>query len=166
MRKITAAKKDREPNAITKRVLAQTSGEGVDALKALNPHLHGDHVVADTLLREPELPGARTGESISVGGEAFDGFAKQVLAALDATATRLSTAHGARLVEQKELGALLASAPLKRAFEVDSELRAQAAATEQVFKQDQERPKQAEKTMAALKTMAGTELAALAKLLA
>ena len=166
MRKITAAKKEREPKANAKRVVAHTSGAGIDAFKTLNPHLHGDNVVADAMLRVLELPGARTGESISVGGEAFDDFARQVLAALDTTATRVNAAHDARLVEQKELGALLASASLKRAFEVDSELRAQAAATEQVFKQDQERPKQAEKTMAALKTMAGTELAALAKLLA
>jgi len=165
MRKIIVGKKDRDLKAIAKRVLGDPSGGGLQALKQLNPHLEGDSVAADMLLLVPELPGLRAGESTSIGGEAFDAFAGQVLAALDGTAERVRAAHAARRVEQKELGALLDSAPLKRAFEADPELRAQAAAAAQVFKLDQAQSKEAEETIAALKAMVGTELASLAKLL-
>lgn len=165
MRKIIVGKKDRDLKAIAKRVLGDPSGSGLEALKQLNPHLEGDSVVAGTLLLVPEMAGLRAGESTSIGGEAFDDFAEQVLAALDATVARVRATHLARRAEQKELGALLESAPLKRAFEADPELRAQAAAAVQVFKQDQGQSKEAEETMAALKAMADTELAALGKLL-
>lgn len=165
MRKIIVSKKDRDLKAVAKRVLGDTSGSGLEALKQLNPQLEGDTVAAGMVLLVPELPGLRAGESTSIGGEAFDGFAAQMLAALDASAQRVRAAHVARRAEQKELGALFESAPLKRAFEADPELRAQAAAAAQVFKQDQAQSKEAEETIAAFKAMAGSELAALGKLL-
>jgi hypothetical protein len=165
MRKIIVSKKDRDLKAIAKRVLGDPSSSGLEALKQLNPHLQGDAVAAGMVLLLPELPGLRASESTSIGGEAFDGFAAQVLAALDVSAQRVRAVHVARRAEQKELGALLESAPLKRAFEADPELRAQAAAAAQVFKQDQGHAKEAEETLAALQAMAGTELAALGKLL-
>ena len=154
MRKTIVGKKDRDLKAIAKRLLGDPSGGGLEALMQINPHLQGDTVAAGTVLLVPELPGLRAGESTSIGGEAFDGFAEQVLAALDATAVRMRVAHDARRVEQKELGALLVSAPLKRAFEADPELRAQAAAAAQVFKQDQGQSKEAEETMARAKSNA------------
>lgn len=165
MRKIIIGKSERDLAAVAKRVLGEKDGAGLEALKRFNPHLVGQKLSAGTVLLVPDLPGLRASASSSIGGEAFADFAGQTQAALDATAARVLNAHKARLAEQKELEALLQSDSMKRAFEVDRELKAQAEAGLQVFRQDPELAKEADETLQALKAMTEHELTALGKLL-
>jgi hypothetical protein len=165
MPRITGGKKDRDPTVAAKRMPVDKSGTGPETSERPNPDPEADKLVAGTVHPAPDRPGPRVGEATANGGEAFDDFAKQVLASLGATASRMRTAHAERLTEQKQLVALLASAPLKRAVEVDPELRAQVAEAGQLLKKDQEQSREAEAAMAAWEAMAGAELATLGKLL-
>ena len=153
--------------ALTTRLLGAKAGAGagLDGLKALNPHVDFSKLGAGTVLLVPDLPGLRDGQTGSIAGQAFDTFGQQVLANFDDAATRVRAGHAARLTDQKELVALFKGAALKRAFEADPELKAQADATAQVFKQDPIDAKAADETLKALKDGVGTELAVLAKLL-
>ena len=153
--------------ALTTRLLGAKAGAGasLDSLKALNPHVDFNKLGAGTVLLVPDLPGLRDGQTGSIAGQAFDTFGQQVLADFDAAATRVQAGHAARLTDQKELVAMFKGAALKRAFEADPELKAQADAAAQIFKQDPIDAKAADETLKALKEGLGTELAALSKLL-
>jgi len=165
MRKTTGETKNRDSNDVEKRAPIDKSGNEPRTSKPRSPHSNDDKLVAATVLPIPGLPRSRLDESTVIGGESFDTFAKQVLTGLDSAVSRVRAAHSARLTEQKQLGALLESPSLTRAFDIDTELRAEVAAVGQVFKQDQEQAHEAESAMAALQAMAGAELAALGKLL-
>ena len=153
--------------ALTTRLLGVKAGAGasLDALKQLNPHVDFGKLGAGTVLLVPDLPGLRNDQATSIGGQAFGTFSQQVLADFDAAATRVQAGHAARLTDQRELAALFKGSALKRAFEADPELKAQADAAAQVFKQDPIDAKAADEALKALKQGLGTELAALAKLL-
>ena len=153
--------------ALTTRLLGAKAGAGasLDRLKALNPHVDFGKLGAGTVLLVPDLPGLRDGQTGSIAGQTFDTFSQQVLASFDDAATRVQAGHAARLSDQKELVALFKGAALKRAFEADPELKAQADAYAQVFKQDPADAKAADETLKALKDGVGAELAVLAKLL-
>ena len=156
--------------ALTTRLLGAQAGAGtsLDALKRLNPHVDFNKLGAGTVLLVPELPGLQgpgKDGAASIGGGPFDTFSQQLRADFDAAATRVQAGHAARLTDQKELVALFKGAALKRAFESDPELKAQADAYAQVFKQDPIDAKAADEALKALKQGLGTELAALAKLL-
>ena len=153
--------------ALTTRLLGAKAGAGasLDTLKQLNPHVDFERLGAGTVLLVPDLPGLRDGQTGSIGGQAFDTFSQQVLADFDAAATRVQAGHAARLTDQKELTALFKGTALKRAFEADRELKAQADAAAQVLKQDGADAKAADEALKALKQGLDTELAALAKLL-
>ena len=165
MRKIIIGKNERDLAAVAKRVLGEKDGAGLEALQRFNPHLVGHKVGAGTVLLVPDLPGLHAGTSSAIGGEAFADFVQQTLSALDVTTERVRSAHKARLVQRKEIEALLNSDAVQRAFEVDRELKAQAEAGMQDFEQDPERAQAADDTLRALKAMADSELAALGKLL-
>ena len=153
--------------ALTTRLLGAQAGAGtsLDALKRLNPHVEFNKLGAGTVLLVPDLPGLRDDRAASVGGAPFDTFSQQLRADFDAAGTRVQAGHAARLTDQKELVALFRGAALKRAFEADPELKAQADAAAQVFKQDPIDAKAADETLKALKQGLDTELAAFAKLL-
>ena len=157
--------------ALTTRLLGAKAGVGagagasLDTLKHMNPHVDFERLGAGTVLLVPDLPGLRDGQTGSIAGQAFDTFSQQVLAGLDEAATRVQAGHAARLTDQKELVALFKGAALKRAFESDPELKAQADAYAQVFKQDPADAKAADETLKALKDGVGAELAVLTKLL-
>ena len=153
--------------ALTTRLLGAKAGAGasLDALKRLNPHVDFGKLGAGTVLLVPDLPGLRDDRAASLGGGPFDTFSQQLVADFDAAATRVQTGHAARLTDQKELVALFKGSALKRALEADPELKAQADAFGQVFKQDPIDAKAADETLKAMKDGLGTELAVLAKLL-
>ena len=141
------------------------AGNGLEALKNLNPHVDFGRLGAGTVLLVPDLPGLRDGETTSIAGQAFVAFNEQVLSDVDDATVRVRAAHAARLADQKDLGALLKGAALRRAFDADPELKSQADAAAQVFKQDPADAKAADETLKALKDLAGIELVALGKLL-
>jgi seryl-tRNA(Sec) selenium transferase len=87
-----------------------------------------------------------------------------MLASVDAAASRVRGGYEALLTEQKEVAVVLKSAAVKRALETDPDLKLQIEAATQVFKQDQQRAKEAEQTLQTLQ-QAKDELGALAKLL-
>lgn len=149
------------------RLLVGQTGGGktLETMKQLNPHVDFSRIAAGSVLLVPEASDLKEGESQSISGEAFDTFAEQALAGLDTVATRVGAAHAKRLADQKELGALLKSAPLKRAIEADAELKAQVDATAAVFKEDQAQAKAADEALKVLKAQMSAELAALGKLL-
>ncbi|HEY2925279.1 hypothetical protein, partial [Piscinibacter sp.] len=73
--------------------------------------------------------------------------------------------HEALAAQRQEVAALLKSAAVRRLIESDPDLKQDLDAAVQVFKQDQQQAKEAEKTMQLLQEQAKAELAALAKLL-
>ena len=153
--------------ALTTRLLGAqaAAGTSLDALKQLNPHVDFGKLGAGTVLLVPDLPGLRDGQTGSIAGQAFDTFGQQVLASFDEAAARVQAGHAARLTDQKELLALFKGAALKRAFEADPDLKAQADAYGQVCKQDPVDAKAADETLKALKDGVSAELAVLVKLL-
>jgi hypothetical protein len=141
------------------------SGRALDQLKNLNPHVDfKKKIEPGAVLLIPDALGFREAESFSVTGHAFEALREQMLASVDAAASRVRGGYEALLTEQKEVAVVLKSAAVKRALEADPDLKLQIEAATQVFKQDQQRAKEAEQTLQTLQ-QAKDELGALAKLL-
>lgn len=140
------------------------SGSALDQLKNLNPHVDFKKIELGTVLLIPDTPAFHHAESLSVTGGAFDALREQMLASVDAAASRLRGGYEALVTEQKEVAVVLKSAAVKRALEADPDLKLQIEAATQVFKEDQQRAKEAEKTLQILQ-QTKDELDALAKLL-
>lgn len=141
------------------------SGIAFEQLKNLNPHVNFKKIELGTVVLIPDTPGFSTTESSSVTGDAFAELRQQMLASVDLTAARLRGAYAVLLTEQKEVAVALKSAAGKRALEADPDLKAQIETATQVFKQDEQQAKDAEKTIQILQEQAAAELASLAQLL-
>jgi len=137
----------------------------LQGLQRLNPHVDFGRLEPGTVLLVPDQPGLCAGESRSVSGEAFDAFEEQVNASVNAAVARVRSGHEALAAQRQEVAALLKSAAVRRLIESDPDLKQELDAAAQVFKQDQQQAKEAEKTMQLLQEQAKAELAALAKLL-
>jgi hypothetical protein len=141
------------------------SGGALEQLKNLNPHVNfKKKIEPGTVLLIPDALGFHDAESFSVTGHAFDALREQMLASVDAAASRLRGGYEALLTEQKEVAVVLKSAAVNRAVKADPDLKPQIEAATQVFKQDQQQAKDAEKTMQTLREQAAVELASLAQL--
>jgi hypothetical protein len=136
------------------------------SLQHLNPHVNFAQIKAGTVLVIPDEPGFRDDAGARVEGDAFGELRAEALKALDAAAARVRSGHDRRLNEGKEMTAVLRSAQFKRAAETDQELKAQAEAAAQVFRQDQTDAKTALENLKLIEDQAKAELDALAKLLA
>lgn len=141
------------------------SGSALEQLKNLNPHVDFKKIEPGTVLLIPDALGFHDAESFSVTGHAFDALREQMLASVDAAASRLRGGYEALLTEQKEVAVVLKSAAVKRAIKADPDLEPQIEAATQVFKQDQQQARDAEKTMQTLQEQAAAELASLTQLL-
>jgi len=153
--------------ALGNQLLDDEAGRGsaLDKLKNLNPHVDFINIEPGTVLLIPDAAGFRDADSFSVTGDAFDALREQMVAAVDAAASRLRAGFDALLAEQKEVAAVLKSAAARRAIEADPDLKPQIEAAAQVFKQDQQQARDAEKTLQALQEQAAAELESLARLL-
>lgn len=152
---------------LSARLLAGGTGnEGaLQSLQRLNPHVDFRAIEAGTVLLVPDLPGLRAGESTSISGEAFAAFQQQVSGAVEAAVARVRSGYEALAAQRQDVTAVLKSAAVRRVIEADPDLKSQLDAATQVFKQDQQRAKDAETTLQALQ-QAKDEMQALAKLLA
>ena len=137
----------------------------IDKLTQLNPHIDFKKIAAGTVLLIPEDAGLRPGQTVSVTGDAFAVLREQMLASLDAASTRVRDGYDARLAEQKDLASALSSAAMKRAIEIDADLKPQVDAALQTFKDDQQQAKLANDTLKAFQQQAGAELDRIAKML-
>ena len=152
--------------ALSTRLLAGGAGKegALQSLQRLNPHVEDfAKIEAGTVLLVPDLPATRDGESTSISGEAFAVFREQVSEAVDAAVARVRSGYEALAAQRKDVTALLKTAAVKRMLEAEPDLRKQLDATTELFKQDQQRAKEAEKTLETLQE-ANHELRALAKL--
>lgn len=137
----------------------------LEQLKTVNPHVDFKKIEPGTVLLIPDTPGFRDAESASVTGDAFDALREQIVVSVAAAASRLRGGYEALRAEQKEVAVVLKSAAVKRAIETDADLKPQIDAATQVFKQDQQQARDAEKTMQTLQEQVAEELASLTKLL-
>ena len=137
----------------------------IDKLTHLNPHVDFKKIAAGTVLLIPEEAGLREAQTASVTGDAFAVLREQMLASLDAASSRVRDGYDARLAEQKEVVVVLKLAAVKQAIAADPDLKPQIEAGTQVFKQDQQQARDAEKTLQTLQEQAAAELASLTKLL-
>ena len=119
----------------------------IDKLTHLNPHVDFKKIAAGTVLLIPEEAGLQAGQTASVAGDAFGVLREQMLASLDAASSRVRDGHDARLAEQKDVAAALSSAAMKRAIEIDSDLKPQVDAALQTFKDDQQQARLANETL-------------------
>lgn len=143
-----------------------SSASAVDQLKSLNPHVDFKKMIKPgTVLLIPDVPGLRGAAGSSVTGDAFAELREQMLASVDAAASRLRGSYEARLNEQKGVVVVLKSAAVKRAIKADPDLKPQIEAATQVFKQDQQQAKAADEALKALQQQTAAELARLAKTL-
>ena len=166
MRVIVTDKKT-DLRALSSRLWGDEAGRGsaLDKLKNLNPHVDFKKIEPGTVLLIPDAPGFRDTESFSVTAGAFDALREQMLASVNAAASRLRGGYKALMAEQKGVAEVLNSAAVKRAIEADPDLKPQIEAATQVFKQDQQQARDAEKTLQILQEQAAAELASLTKLL-
>lgn len=135
----------------------------LDALRELNPHVDFARIEAGTVLLVPEHPDFEGGQSSSIGGEAFDGIAKEAMAGLDAAAARMRAGLRRQEAERKETSSVLQSAAFKRLAEGDEALRKQAGEVEAQLKADAKRAAEAADTLAAMEKALKEELAALSR---
>ena len=149
------------------RLLSASEGRdaALEQLQRLNPHVDFKRIEPGTVLLVPDLPGLREGETSSVGGQAFEAFHEQLTGSLDAAITRVRRGHEALVQQRQEVNAVLKTASVKRLLEADPDIKPQLAAAAQVFKQDQQQAKDADKMLDSLQQNAAAELASLAKLL-
>lgn len=135
----------------------------LDTLRELNPHVDFARIEAGTVLLVPEHPDFEGGQSSSIGGEAFDGIAKEAMAGLDAAAARLRAGLRQQEAERKETSGVLQSAAFKRLAEGDEALRKQAGEVEAQLKADAKRTAEAADTLTAMEKALKEELAALSR---
>jgi vacuolar-type H+-ATPase subunit I/STV1 len=139
----------------------------LDQLKDLNPQVDfNKKIQLGTVLLIPDAPIFRDVESASVSGDFFSALREQMLSSVTTAASRMRLSYEALRSEQAEVVAVLKLAAVKRAIEADPGLKQQIATAENVFKDDQQRAKDVEKTMQTLLVQVAAELDALAKLLA
>ena len=141
------------------------SGSALEQLKNLNPHVDFKKIEPGTVLLIPDGPRFRNVESVSITGDAFNALSEQMLASVDASASRLRAGFDALLTEQKEVVGVLKTPAVKQAIEADPDLKPQIDAATLVFKQDEQLAKDAEKVMQTLKEQVAAELASLTQLL-
>ena len=141
------------------------SGSALEQLKNLNPHVDLKKIEPGTVLLIPDGPRFRNVESVSVTGAAFNALSEQMLASVDASASRLRAGFDALLTEQKEVVGVLQLDPVQQAIKAESQLASQIDAATLVFKQDDKLAKDAEKVMQTLKEQVAAELASLTQLL-
>ena len=151
--------------ALSTRLL--TAGAGKEgallSLQRLNPHVDFNRLDAGTVLLVPDQPGVKTGESTSIGGDAFDAFQEQVRASVDEAVARVRNGYAGLTAQHTEVAAVLKGAALKRALEADPDIKGELERAAQVFKRDQQQAKEAMAQLQALQAQASEELARLAK---
>ena len=135
-------------------------------MQRLNPHVDFKRIEPGTVLLVPDQPGLKAGETSSVGGQAFDAFRDQVTGSMEAATRRVRQGHEALAAQRAEVNAVLKTAALKRLLEADPDLKPQLDAAAEVFKQDQQRAKDADATLKILQDGVLAELAVLAKRIA
>jgi hypothetical protein len=159
---------------VASRLARERIGRPADEIEKLNPHVDFTRIEPGTVILIPDRirpAGERAPDAAdddkdrSVQGRAFDDLREQVSTALEASGARVRRGYDALANDAKEIGALLKSAPMKRAMEADPELKQQAEAAAAVFKQDQADAKAAEQSLKTIESRMQEELAALAKLL-
>ena len=150
--------------ALSERLLGKGSVSKVvlQSLERLNPHVDFGKIEAGTVLLVPDVPGLRKGESAPVSAEAFEEFQQQIMEGLDAAVARVNRGYETLGSQRKELSAILKPVAVKRILEGDADLMRQLDEATEVSKSDQQRAKEAEKTLQVLRH-AKMELALLAK---
>jgi hypothetical protein len=145
--------------------LLGASASGLQQLQRLNPHVDAKRLQPGMVLLVPDVPGLKRDQSSSVSGHVVDAFRAQLGAALDAASASVRAGHEALARERQEVTAALKTAAVKRLVESDPDLAPQIEAATRVFKDDQQRAKEADKQMQQLQDGALAELDKLAKLL-
>jgi LysM repeat protein len=134
-------------------------------LQRLNPHVDFQRIEPGTVLLVPDRPGIAKDATTPVTADAADEFSKQVGAALDAADTRVRQGYQTLAAQRQEVTAVIKTAAVKRLLESDPDLSRQLDAAAKVFKDDQQRAKDAEATLKTLREGGKAELDTLAKLL-
>lgn len=143
---------------------ASARESGLEQLQRLNPHVDFRRIEPGTVLLVPDA-GVKKGESISVGGQAFEAFREQVQSSLGAAAVQVRQGHQVLADQRQAFSALTKTAAVKRLLDADPDLKPQLAAATAVFKKDQQDAKDAEALLKDLQEGALAELDALGKLL-
>lgn len=161
-----------DAQGVAARLARERAGRPLDEIEKLNPHVDFTKIEPGTVILVPDRPrpaGEEDGEEDdkdrSVQGRAFDDLREQVTGAFEAGSARIRRGYDSLASESKEVGALLKSAPVRRAMEADAELKPQVDAAAAVFKQDAADAKAAEQSLKTMKDGIEAELSALAKLL-
>ena len=163
-----------EAQTVAARIARERVGRPADELEKLNPHIDFTKIEPGTVILVPDRAGPAGGTETapadddkngSVQGQAFDDLRALVTTALESSSARVRSGYDSLANDAKELGALLKSAPMKRAMETDQELKVQSEAALAVFKQDTADAKAAEQSLKSMKERMGEELNALSKLL-
>jgi methionine-rich copper-binding protein CopC len=141
-------------------------GLTLDDIAALNPHVDLRAIEPGTVLLIPEAAAdVPTGDSTPLQQQPFDELRDQLAGALAAAAARVRAGHDALAAQAKETTAVLKSAPVKRAIEVDQALQPEIDATVAVFKQDAAHAKTADQALKGMQKQIAVDLSALQKLL-
>ena len=141
------------------------SGSALEQLKNLNPHVDFKKIEPGTVLLIPDGPRFRNVESVSITGDAFNVLREQMLASVDASASRLRAGFDALRTEQKKVAEVLKTPAMTKAIEADPDLESQIKAANLVFQQDEQLAEDAKKVMKTLKEQVDAELKSLTQLL-
>jgi hypothetical protein len=138
----------------------------LDDIAVLNPHVDLRAIEPGTVLLIPESAAdVPTGDGTPVHQQPFDELRDQMLGALDATGARVRAGYDVLAAQAKETTAVLKSAAVKRAIEVDQTLQPQIDASVAVFKQDAAHAKTADQALKGMQKQIADDLSALQKLL-
>ena len=154
--------------ALETQLFANADGKEatLQQLQRLNPHVDLQRIEPGTVLLVPDRPGIAKDATTPVTAGAVDEFSKQVGDALDSAGARVRQGYQALAAQRQEVTAVLKTAAAKRLLESDPDLSRQLEAAAKVFKDDQQRAKDAEATLKTLREGSKAELDTLAKLLA
>ena len=146
-------------------LLGGTGGKeaGLQQLQRLNPHVDIQNIAPGTVLLVPDRAGLAAGGGSSVSGQAFEGLRTQVLASTAAAAPRVRQGFDALASDRTDVTAVLKTAAVRRVVDGNPDLKPQLDAAAQVFKQDQQRAKDADRALKVMQDGALAELDALAK---
>ena len=160
-------KHDTDLQGLATQLLANVGGKDAafHDLQRLNPHVDFKHIEPGTVLLVPDQPGLKNDATTSIAGASFDEFRGQAGAALEATVTRVRQGYEVLIAQGRDVSAVLKTAAVKRLVESNTDVKPLVDAAAQVFKEDQQQAKEAEKTLKALQEGSLAELGALAKML-
>jgi len=143
---------------------AATAAAAIERLKAMNPHVDLQHLVAGSVLLLPDLPDMNLQNSSSIGGDAFAAFAAEANKGLKSAAARVRACAESVTTDRNDVKATLSVEAVKAILGSDPTLGQQVEAASARFKADQKEAHSATDTVEKLAAQTAEELEALSKL--